>query len=135
MSYTHSRSAHAKRTNRTSTSRAGVMRKSSRSGSSIVSVNGIEHETTTGSVFNALSRSPGKALNLRIRADLMIRIARLIDQRGLTQIQSAKLFGVTQPRISDLVRGKIGRFSVDTLMAMLWRAGFDVRLKIDPKAA
>ncbi len=111
------------------------MRKSSRSAHTTVGVEGIKHETTTGSVFDALDNSPTKALNLRIRADLMIRITRLIEQRGLSRARSAKLFGVTQPRISDLIRGKIGRFSVDALMAMLWRAGFDVQLTVEPKAA
>jgi predicted XRE-type DNA-binding protein len=46
----------------------------------------------------------------------------------LTQAQAADLFGVTQPRISDLVRGKIDRFSIDTLIAMLGHAGVRVRI-------
>jgi predicted XRE-type DNA-binding protein len=111
------------------------MPKSSRSVRSTVGVERIEHETTTGSVFEALGNSPAKALNLRIRADLMIRITRLIEQRGLTQAQSARVFGVTQPRISDLVSGRIGRFSVDMLITMLGRAGVDVRIIVEPKAA
>lgn len=112
------------------------MRKSSRSGrSTAVDAESVKHETTTGSVFEALRDSPAEAKNLRVRADLMIRIAHLIKQRRLTQAQSAKLFGVTQPRISDLVRGKISRFSVDMLMAMLWRAGLHVQVTVNPKAA
>jgi len=70
-----------------------------------------------------------------MRADLMIRISRLIRGRRLTQAQSAKLFGVTQPRISDLVRGEIGKFSVDMLISMLGRAGITVQIMVDPKAA
>ena len=58
----------------------------------------------------------------------MIRLSKLINARGLTQAEAADLFGVTQPRISDLVRGKIGRFSVDTLIAMLGHAGVQVRI-------
>ena len=58
----------------------------------------------------------------------MIRLSKLIESRGLTQAQAAVLFGVTQPRISDLVRGKIDRFSVDTLIAMLGHAGVRVQI-------
>jgi len=58
----------------------------------------------------------------------MIRLSKLIETRGLTQAQAADLFGVTQPRISDLVRGKIDRFSIDTLIAMLGHAGVRVQI-------
>ena len=58
----------------------------------------------------------------------MIRLSELIEARGLTQTQAAALFGVTQPRISDLVRGKIDRFSIDTLIAMLGHAGVRVQI-------
>jgi predicted XRE-type DNA-binding protein len=62
-----------------------------------------------------------------MRADLMIRLTKLIEARDLTQAQAAKLLGVTQPRISDLMRGKIDRFSIDTLIAMLGHAGVRVQ--------
>ena len=62
-----------------------------------------------------------------MRSDLMIELTRLIEARGLTQVQAARLFGVSQPRVSDLVRGKIGRFSIDTLVAMFGHAGIRVR--------
>jgi predicted XRE-type DNA-binding protein len=58
----------------------------------------------------------------------MIRLSRLIKARRLTQARAAALFGITQPRVSDLVRGKIDRFSVDTLVAMLGHAGVRVEL-------
>jgi predicted XRE-type DNA-binding protein len=58
----------------------------------------------------------------------MIRLTKLIDTRGLTQLQAAELLGVMQPRISDLVRGKIDRFSIDTLIAMLDHAGVRVQI-------
>lgn len=58
----------------------------------------------------------------------MLRLSKVIDARGLTQEQAARLFGVTQPRISDLVRGKIDRFSVDTLIAMFGHAGVGVHI-------
>ena len=83
---------------------------------------------SSGNVFRDLGFSTDEAMNLKLRSDLMIRLSKLIDARGLTQAEAADFFGVTQPRISDLVRGKIGRFSVDTLIAMLGHAGIQVRL-------
>jgi len=59
----------------------------------------------------------------------------LMEERGLTQVQAAKLFGVAQPRVSDLCRGKIDRFTIDTLINMLAHAGMRVRLKVSRPAA
>ena len=56
----------------------------------------------------------------------MIELSKLIESRGLTQAQAARLFGVTQPRISDLKRGKIDLFSIDSLVEMLGHAGVRV---------
>ena len=78
---------------------------------------------STGNVFRDLGFSVEEAENFRIRADLMIQLTKLIEARGLTQAAAAKLLGVTQPRISDLVRGKIDRFSIDTLVEMLGHTG------------
>ncbi len=78
---------------------------------------------SSGNVFRDLSFPREEAENLRIRSDLMISLCRLIETRGLTQAQAAKQLGVTQPRISDLVRGKINLFSVDSLIEMLGHAG------------
>jgi len=61
----------------------------------------------------------------------MIQLTKLIETRGLTQASAAKLLGVTQPRISDLMRGKIDRFSIDTLIEMLGRAGARVSFVIN----
>jgi predicted XRE-type DNA-binding protein len=66
---------------------------------------------------------------------LMIEIEKYIDIKGLTQKAAANQFGVTQPRISDLMRGKIGLFSVDTLIAMLTHAGLKVDVKVRRTAA
>ena len=60
----------------------------------------------------------------------MIRLSKVIEGRRLTQAQAATLFGVTQPRISDLVRGKIDRFSIDTLVAMLGHAGIRIQIVV-----
>ena len=71
-----------------------------------------------------------EAEHLRIRADLMLEVERLLEARGLTQAEAATLLHVTQPRISDLMRGKLNRFSIDTLVEMLSRAGADVTVKV-----
>ena len=81
-------------------------------------------------VFEDVGFPPKEAEHLRIRADLMIELTRVMQARGLTQAAAAKLLGVTQPRVSDLMRGKIERFSIDTLIAMLARAGVGVTVKV-----
>ena len=85
-------------------------------------------------VFGDLGFEPAEAENLKIRADLMIEIGRLIEARGLTQGQAAKVFGVSQPRISDIVRGKLSLFSIDMLVSMLGRAGAHVSVKVVPQS-
>jgi predicted XRE-type DNA-binding protein len=87
-------------------------------------------ERSSGNVFRDLGFTDIEAENLRIRADLMISLSKLIDDRRLTQAQAAKLLGVTQPRISALVRGKIQLFSVDSLMEMLGRAGATISVTV-----
>ena len=74
-----------------------------------------------------------EAENLKGRSDLMIQLTKIIDSRGLTQLQAAKLLGVTQPRISDLMRGKIDRFSIDSLVEMLGHVGIGVRFVLKPR--
>ena len=88
----------------------------------------VKVRRSSGNVFRDLGFSKHEAKNLKIRTDLMIRLSRVIEGRGLTQAQAARLFGVTQPRISDLVRGKIDRFSIDTLVAMLGHAGIRIQI-------
>lgn len=94
----------------------------------------IEHITPAGgNVFADLGFSGEEAEHLKIRSSLMITIRRIIEARGLKQAQAAKLFGVTQPRISDLVRGKIDVFTIDSLVDMLANAGMHVQ--VDVRAA
>jgi predicted XRE-type DNA-binding protein len=94
-------------------------------------------EVTQGSknVFEDLGFAPEEALNLKIRADLMVNIRRFIKAQGWTQKKAALFFGETQPRISDLMNGNIERFSIDKLVQMLSRAGMNVRVEVDKKAA
>jgi predicted XRE-type DNA-binding protein len=83
-----------------------------------------------GDVFRDLGFDPAESENLRLRSDLMMELSKLVRSRRMTQTQAAAMFGVSQPRVSDLMRGRIDRFSVDTLVAMLGSAGLRVRLVV-----
>lgn len=82
------------------------------------------------SVWDAIEDTPAQAENMKVRSALMIALKERIEAEGLSQANAAKLFGVTQPRISDLLRGKISLFSIDTLINMLATAGLHVELQI-----
>ncbi len=91
----------------------------------------IRHVTPAdGNVFEDLGFGPEEAKNLKIRSDLMIAIHRIVEERGLKQTQAAELFGTTQPRISDVMRGKIGEFTIDSLVNMLSHAGVQIELRL-----
>jgi predicted XRE-type DNA-binding protein len=90
-------------------------------------------EQSSANVFRDLGFSRQEAESLQLRAELMVQITRLIKKRKITQAAAAKLFGVTQPRISDLVRGKIDLFSIDGLVEMLARAGMRVQVHVAPR--
>ena len=83
-----------------------------------------------GNVFRDVGFSAREAKNLLLRSELMDHIEDLIARRHLTQAAAAKLFGVTQPRVSDLVRGRIDLFSIDMLVKMLAQAGVEVQLVV-----
>jgi predicted XRE-type DNA-binding protein len=89
---------------------------------------------SSGNVFRDLGFDREEAEHLKLRSDLMIEIRKVIEARGLTQAAAAGLFGVSQPRISDLVRGKIDLFSIDTLIDMLAHAGVRVSFVVKRKA-
>jgi predicted XRE-type DNA-binding protein len=83
---------------------------------------------SSGDVYEDLWLSPEEAEHLKARSELMIALKQVIEDRGLTQTAAAELFGVTQPRISNLMRGRIDLFSVDTLISMLAHVGIRVKL-------
>ena len=90
-----------------------------------------EQETITpssGNVFIDLGFSEGEAAVLALRADLMGRLRLLVQERGWTQAQAAQHFGVAQSRVSDLLRGKWDKFSLDMLITLAARAGQKVEL-------
>ena len=91
----------------------------------------IRMQRGSGNVFADLGFPPVEAAHLLIRSDLMGQLRVLIAERGLTQKAAATALGVTQPRISDLVRGRIELFSIDTLVEMLTR--FDVAVTVKTK--
>jgi predicted XRE-type DNA-binding protein len=89
----------------------------------------VRTQRSSGNVFADLGFPKAEAAHLLIRTDLMIQLGKLIKERGLTQQHAAKALGVTQPRISDLVRGRIDLFTIDTLVEMLERLGVAVTVK------
>jgi len=88
---------------------------------------------SSGNVFRDLGFSSEEAEHLEIRAALMIQIEKGIKARKLKQAEAAKIMRVSQPRVSDLLRGRIDLFSTDTLIDMLARLGVGVRLVTRPR--
>jgi predicted XRE-type DNA-binding protein len=95
----------------------------------------MKKRTSSGNVFRDLGFGPEEAASLKVRAMLMAELEKHIRSKHLTQKQAAERFGVTQPRISDLMRGKISLFSVDTLITMLTHAGLKVDVRVRRSAA
>ena len=82
------------------------------------------------SVWDAIEDTPEQAENMKLRSDLMMALQKRIMQLNLTQEQAAELLGVTQPRVSDLMRGKINLFALDILVNMTTAAGLHVEMRI-----
>ena len=82
------------------------------------------------SVWDAIEDNPAQAENLKLRSAMMMALKSHIRRQGLNQAEAATLLGVTQPRISDLLRGKIDLFGLDTLVNMVTAAGMHIDLKI-----
>lgn len=86
---------------------------------------------TYASVWDAIADTPEQAANLRARADLMRKIAEIVKENRWTQSEAAKRCGVTQPRINDLVRGRVSLFSLDALVNIATKLGRRVRVEIE----
>lgn len=82
---------------------------------------------SSGNVFVDAGFPPAEAARLLIRSELMFLLTDLIKKRRLTQKQAAKVLGVTQPRVSDLMRGRFELFSIDMLIEMLASLGVTLR--------
>ena len=85
---------------------------------------------SSGNVFSDLGFPSEEAEYLKIRSTLMIHLRKTIEAKGMKQAEAAKLLGVTQPRVSDIYKGKIHLFSIDTLVDMLARAGVHIKLVV-----
>jgi len=87
---------------------------------------------SSGNVFRDIGFRLAEAEHLRVRSDLLIDLQKVISSRGLKQAETARLLGVTQPRVSNLLRGRIDLFSIDTLVDMLARLGIGVKVVVKP---
>lgn len=82
------------------------------------------------SVWDAIEDTPEEAENMKLRSSLMRSLKDYIERTDLNQTEAAKLFGVTQPRVSDLMRGKINVFALDALVNMATAAGLHVEMRV-----
>jgi predicted XRE-type DNA-binding protein len=90
-----------------------------------------KRDKTYASVWDALADTPEQAANLQARADLMRQIAELIQAEGWKQVEAAERCGVTQPRINDLLRGRVSRFSLDALVNIATALGRRVSVELE----
>jgi len=81
------------------------------------------------SVWDAIEDTPEEAENMKLRSALMMELKSHLIRTNMSQVQAAKLFGVTQPRISDLMRGKINLFGLDALVNMAAAAGLQIEMR------
>ena len=86
-------------------------------------------------VWDAIEPSAADATSMRARATMMTAIRETVEAWGVTQAAAAKRLGLTQPRMNDLVRGRISKFSLDALLNIATRAGLAVRVKVARPAA
>lgn len=82
------------------------------------------------SVWDAIEDTPAEAENMRLRSVLMMALKNHLTRTGMSQTEAAKLFGVTQPRVSDLMRGKINLFALDALVNMATAAGLQIEMHV-----
>jgi predicted XRE-type DNA-binding protein len=93
-------------------------------------INGIEVESSSGNVFADLGLPD--ADKLKIKSGLVIEITQAIRKLGLTQQEAAKRMGITQPKVSDMMRGDFSNLSERKLMDCLNRLGYDIEIKVKP---
>jgi predicted XRE-type DNA-binding protein len=136
MSYTRSKRRLKRRKGAISRSAGSVTGRSKANATRARKGEEIEIIHGSDNVFEDLGFSKEEAANLKIRAKLMLYLRDYISkERGWTQAQAAAFFGETQPRISNLLKGEIGRFSIDKLINMLARAGMRVTVATESRAA
>ena len=94
----------------------------------------LKIERGSGNVFRDIGFSPEQAQNLHLRSELMTRVEQFVKRSDVTQAEAARALGITQPRLNDLLRGKIDKFSLDALVNMLGHAGMRVELRVKKAA-
>ena len=85
---------------------------------------------SSGNVFADLGFDAEEAANLKLRSQLMIEVDKALMEKKLTQQAAAKALGISQPRVSDLLRGKAEKFTIDSLVNILARLGREVSLRV-----
>lgn len=91
----------------------------------------MKQTETYDSVWDAITDTPGQAANLRARAELMQQIAAIVKDSGWTQTEAATRCGITQPRMSDLLRGRVSHFSLDALVNIATAIGRRVHVELE----
>ena len=94
----------------------------------------MKNEQIFASVWDAIEDTPAEAENMKLRSTLMMYLKDFIVSAELSQAEAAKLFNITQPRVSDLMRGKINLFGIDTLVNMATAAGMYVEISLKKAA-
>ena len=92
--------------------------------------NRIAEQKSFASVWDAIVDTPEEAENMKLRSSLMIALKAHMGRVGLSQPEAAKIFGITQPRVSDLMRGRISPFGLDALVNMAAAAGLHVVMRV-----
>jgi len=87
------------------------------------------------SVWDAIEGSPTEVAHMKLRSNLVVAIREVVESWKVTQVAAAKRLGVTQPRMNDLVRGRIDKFSLDALMKHAVEAGLSIHVKVVRPAA
>ena len=82
------------------------------------------------SVWDAIEDTPEEAENMKLRSILLTALKNHVTRSKMSQAQAARLFGVTQPRVSDLMRGKINLFGLDALVNMATAAGLQIEIRV-----
>jgi predicted XRE-type DNA-binding protein len=94
----------------------------------------MKNEQKFASIWDAIEDTPAEAENMKLRSTLMMNLKNFIVNAGLSQAEAAKLFNITQPRVSDLMRGKINLFGIDALINMAAAAGMSVEVSVKKAA-
>ncbi len=87
------------------------------------------------SVWDALEETPEAAAHMRLRSAVAVAVRAAVEGWGVTQAEAARSLGVTQPRLNDLLRGRVERFSLEALIGLAERAGLSVRVEVSKAAA